>query len=396
MRKFTHWIVSKTIKDHERTDDLKVRARYGALEGWVSVVINLLLFVIKGALGLTTKSISLIADAIHTLSDTATSIIVIIGFRIAKKPSDKEHPFGHGRMEAVATLIVAVLLILAGVEFLEASIRRLINPTPVNASWLVLGIIVATIIIKELLARFKELGVMIDSKTLEADFLHHRSDVYATALVVVALLSSRFGYTRIDGVAGILVSFIIIYSGYVIAKEAVSPLLGEAPSRELLRKIEKTARNFEGVYGVHDVIVHQYGRETLASLHIEVSGGENPTKLHDLSEAVEQKVGEEIHGAVVVHVDPLNKDHERYEEIASAVGKMVSEDDRISSYHDLRIVGCDRKVCNVVFDIVLAEGVDEQEEYDVKKLLREKLEASLPEMGIVIKSEPRFSYSGKA
>ncbi len=397
MRKFTHWIVSKTIKDHERTGDLKVRARYGALEGWVSIVINLFLFVIKGALGLTTKSISLIADAIHTLSDTATSIIVIIGFRMARKPSDKEHPFGHGRMEAVATLIVAVLLVVAGVEFLEASARRLINPAPVNASWLVLGIIIATIIIKELLARFaQELGVMIDSKTLEADFLHHRSDVYATALVVVALISSRFGYTRIDGVAGILVSFIIMYSGYVIAKEAVSPLLGEAPSRELLRKIEKTARSFEGVYGVHDVIVHQYGQETLASLHIEVSGGEDPTKLHDLSEAVEQKVGEDIHGAVLVHVDPLNKDHERYEELESAVSKIVSEDDRISSHHDLRIVGCDRKACNVVFDIVLAEGVDEQEEYDVKTLLREKLKAAFPEMGMVIKSEPRFSYSGKA
>ncbi len=237
---------------------------------------------------------------------------------------------------------------------------------------------------------------MIDSKTLEADFLHHRSDVYATALVVVALISSRFGYTRIDGVAGILVSFIIMYSGYVIAKEAVSPLLGEAPSRELLRKIEKTARSFEGVYGVHDVIVHQYGQETLASLHIEVSGGEDPTKLHDLSEAVEQKVGEDIHGAVLVHVDPLNKDHERYEELESAVSKIVSEDDRISSHHDLRIVGCDRKTCNVVFDIVLAEGVDEQEEYDVKTLLREKFKAAFPEMGMVIKSEPRFSYSGKA
>lgn len=266
MKKLTLWIVVKTIRDYTRINDLKVRARYGLLEGWVSIVINLLLFFVKGALGLTTKSISLIADAIHTLADTATSIVVIIGFKIAKKPSDKEHPFGHGRMELVATLIVAVLLIIAGVEFLESSIGRIIHPAPVSASWLVLIVIFTTIVIKELLALFaRELGIMIDSKTLEADFLHHRSDVIATTFVVLALISSRYGYTSIDGIAGILVSLIIIYSGYTIAKEAVNPLLGEAPSKEIIQRIEEIAKGFDGVYGVHDMIVHQYGRERLVS-----------------------------------------------------------------------------------------------------------------------------------
>lgn len=344
-----------------------------------------------------TKSISLIADAIHTLADIATSIVVIIGFKIAKKPSDKEHPFGHGRMEVVATLIVAVLLIVAGVEFLESSIARIIHPTPVSASWLVLIIIITTIIIKELLAQFaKELGTMIDSKTLEADFLHHRSDVIATALVVVALIFSRYGYTSIDGFAGILVSLIIIYSGYKIAKEAINPLLGEAPSKELVQKIEEIAKSCEGVYGVHDVIVHQYGQECLVSFHIEVSDDETPAKLHDISEAVELKTGEEINGTIVVHVDPLNKNYERYSEIESAIQKMVSEDNRTISFHDLRIVECDNNICKVVFDIVLDYGVDEQEEYDIKQLLKEKFTARFPEMGLVIKSEPTFAYNMQA
>ena len=394
MRKFTHWVVANAIKDYTRVNNLKVRAKYGLLEGWVSIVINLLLFFIKGVLGLATKSISLIADAIHTLADTATSIVVIIGFKIAKKPSDKEHPFGHGRMEAVSTLIVAVLLIIAGVEFLESSIGRIIHPTPVSTSWLVLIVISITIIIKELLAQFaKELGIMIDSRTLEADFLHHRSDVIATALVVVALIASRYGYTRIDGFAGILVSLIIIYSGYRIAKEAVNPLLGEAPSQEFIQKLEEITKSCEGVIGVHDVIVHQYGQEKLVSLHIEVSDDDTPSNLHDLSEEVEFKLGEEINGTVVVHVDPINRHHERYGEIETAIQKIVSEDDKIISFHDLRIVGCHNDICNVVFDVVLETEVDAQEEYDIKQVLKEDLTTSFPEMRFVIKSEPSYTYN---
>ena len=396
MKKFTHWVVATAIKDYTRVNDLKIRAKYGLLEGWVSIVINLLLFCIKGVLGLATKSISLIADAIHTLADTATSIVVIIGFKIAKKPSDREHPFGHGRMEAVSTLIVAVFLIVAGVDFLESSIGRIIHPTPVSASWLIVIVISITIVIKELLAQFaKELGVMIESKTLEADFLHHRSDVIATALVVVALVASRYGYTRIDGVAGILVSLIIIYSGYRIAKEAVSPLLGEAPSREFIQKLEEITKSCKGVIGVHDVIVHQYGQENLVSLHIEVSD-DTPSNLHDLSEEVELKIGEEINGTVVVHVDPINRNHERYGEIETAIQKIVSEDDRIISFHDLRIVGCHNDICNVVFDVVLETEMDEQEEYDIKQLFKESLTTSFPEMRFVIKSEPPYAYNIKS
>jgi len=397
MRKFTHWIVSTTIKDYRRINDLKVRARYGLLEGWVSIVINVLLFFIKGALGLATTSISLIADAIHTLADTATSIVVIIGFKIAKKPSDKEHPFGHGRMEAIATLIIAVLLMVVGVEFIKSSIDRIIHPTSISASWLVLTIIIITIIIKELLALFaRELGIMINSKTLRADFLHHRSDVIATALVVVALISSRYGYTRIDGVAGILVALLIIYFGYSILKESVTPLLGEAPSKEIIQKIEKIAKSCKGVYGIHDVIVHHYGQERLVSLHIEVSDDETPAKLHDISEDVELKIGEETNSTVVVHLDPLTKSHERYSEIDSAIQKMVLEDNRIISHHDLRIVECEKRVFNVIFEIALDESVDEQEEYDIKQLLQEKFKASFPEMRIVVKSDPKFAYNIKS
>jgi cation diffusion facilitator family transporter len=269
MKKFTQWIAAKTIKDHQSVNDLKVRARYGALEGWASIVINLLLFVVKIVLGFSIKSVSLIADAVHTLADSGTSAVVIIGFKIARKPSDKEHPFGHGRMESIAALVVSVLLFMAGVELVEKSIRAIVKPHSSIAPTGVILVIFATIVIKELMSRFSyQLGEIIDSQALKADALHHRSDVIATALVVVALIATRFGYNNIDGMMGVGVSLIIFYSAFSIAKEAVNPLLGEAPSKEAIKEIETLAKAHEGVLGVHDVIFHKYGQTSIISLHI--------------------------------------------------------------------------------------------------------------------------------
>ena len=178
MKKFTQWIAAKVIKNHQSVNDLKVRSRYGALEGWASIVINLLLFVVKIVLGFSIKSVSLIADAVHTLADSGTSAVVIIGFKIARKPSDKEHPFGHGRMESVAALVVSVLLFMAGVELVEKSIHAIVKPHSSTAPTGVILVILVTIVIKELMSRFSyQLGEIIDSQALKADALHHRSDV---------------------------------------------------------------------------------------------------------------------------------------------------------------------------------------------------------------------------
>ena len=394
MRKFTRWIAVKLIKNHQNINDLKVRARYGALEGWSSIVINILLFVIKITIGLSIKSVSLIADAVHTLADSATSVVVIIGFRIAKKPSDKEHPFGHGRMESVAALVVSVLLFIAGAELLEKSIHYIARPQASTASLGVILLIVGTIIIKELMSRFSyELGEIIDSQALKADALHHRSDVIATGVVVVALIASHFGYNRIDGVMGIFVSLIIWYSAYSIAKEAINPLLGEAPSKETLKQIESLARTHPGVLGVHDIVFHKYGQTGVISLHIEVSDKGSAFKLHELSEAVEEEIGRKIGGMVTAHIDPLNKEHPQYEAIAQRIKVIISEDQRVSSFHDLRIVGCDVDRCRVVFDIALEEDADEQESHDIVRSIQERFKDEFPEMKTVIKAEPKFAYN---
>jgi len=394
MKKFAHWIAAKCIKNHQSVNDLKVRARYGALEGWTSIVVNLLLFVVKILLGLSIKSVSLIADAVHTLADSGTSAVVIIGFKIARKPSDKEHPFGHGRMESVAALVVSVLLFMAGVELLEKSIHAIVKPHSSTAPTSVILVILATIVIKELMSRFSyQLGEIIDSQALKADALHHRSDVIATALVVVALVATRFGYNNIDGIMGVGVSLIIFYSAFSIAKEAVNPLLGEAPSKETIKEIENLAMDHEGVLGVHDVIFHKYGQTSVISLHIEVSDSGSAFELHALAEQVEETINQKIPGMVVVHVDPINKDHPQYEQISQAIKEIISDDGRANAFHDLRIVGCDANRCNVVFDIVLEQDADEQETYDIIRSITEKFKTKFPEMKIVIKTEPKYAYS---
>ncbi|MCK4727677.1 MAG: cation diffusion facilitator family transporter [Desulfobacterales bacterium] len=396
MKKFTRWISARLIKNHQSVNDLKVRAQYGALEGWSSIAINIVLFVIKIVIGLSIKSVSLIADAIHTLADSATSAVVIIGFRIAKKPSDKEHPFGHGRMESIAALIVSVLLFIAGFELLEKSIHSIVKPHKSTASLSVILIIAATILIKELMARFSyQLADIIDSQTLKADALHHRTDVIATGLVIVALVASRFGFHRVDGIMGAFVSLVIFYSAYSIAKEAVNPLLGEAPSKETIKKIERLANAHEGVLGVHDIIYHKYGQTIIISLHIEVSDKGSAFDLHALSEAVEEEIGQNIGGMVIAHIDPINMDHPKYQTIEREIKDIISKDRRVSSFHDLRIVGCHDEKCKVVFDIVLEEDADEQERYDIVQSIREGFREDFPEMKTAIKAAPKFSYSLK-
>jgi len=394
MKKFTAWLSAKLIKDHKNIRDPEVRARYGTLEGVTSILLNTILFGIKITTGIYLQSIALIADAIHTLSDSVTSIIVIIGFKAAKKPSDKEHPFGHGRMEYIAALIVSVFLFVAAFEFLEGSIRRIINPVSYDAPIGIIILITLSMAAKELIARFSfALGNIIKSKTLEADAIHHRTDAVSTALVIVALISSRFGIIILDGIMGVFVSIIIFYSAYRIAKGAIDPLLGEAPSKETVKEIENIARSNTKVSGVHDMIFHKYGQTSIISLHIEVSDKESAAKLHMLAEEIEEKIIDEMGGIAIVHIDPINKDHPKYNVIAEKVRDIVSHDERIQSFHELRIVGWDIDKCTVIFDIVLEASVKETELSDIIQSIIEKFKPSFPQIKLVIKNEPKYVYN---
>ncbi len=394
MKKLTQWIVRRYINNYQRKNDPDVRAQYGALEGWVSIFFNIILFIFKLGLGIISHSVALIADAIHTISDSVTSIIVIIGFKISRKPSDKEHPFGHGQIEPIATLIVAVLLFILGFELFKSSFQEVKVQQEIKVSWIIIAGIFLTVLIKELLARFSlELGNMIDSDTLRADGIHHRSDALSTILVIVALIFSSMGIYWIDGVVGLLISVFICYYAFKIAKDAINPLLGEPPSEDTLTRIETIAMEFEGVYGVHDIIVHKYGQTKIISLHIEVSDKEDVNKLHDLSEKVEEAIANKLEGVVVVHIDPVNRDHPKYEEIKNFVDQIIMGDKRIKNYHELRIIGLSLEKCTVVFDIALNEDVELKKKYKIVKDLYQRFKEKYPLMKVSVKVEPRFVYS---
>lgn len=394
MKTITKLILKLFVKNYSQVEDPSVRAQYGALGGWASVFVNIILFIIKFFLGILINSVSLIADAFHTLSDLITSFVFLFGFKLSQKPPDKEHPFGHGRMEPVTALIISVLLFVAGIEFLQKSFHRILDPTPSQASLMIIAIIFATLLVKEMLARFAiVLADAIDSQALRVDAYHHRCDAVTTVFVLIAMVASRYGLYALDGIMGIFVSFAIMYSGFLAGKEAVDPLLGAAVPKEILLKIKKTAKSFEGVLGVHDIIYQSYGQTRIISLHLEVSDKEDVNKLHMLSEEVEEAISASFGGVVIAHIDPVNREHPLYSNIHNTINKIVSEDNRVKGFHELRIVGKKTDKCNVVFDIALNDTVDEIQVQKVKLSIADKFKSIYPKMKVVINAEPKYVYN---
>ncbi len=359
------------------------------LEGWVSIVVNVVVGAVKLAAGLAIGSISLVADAVHSFSDMVTSAVVIWGFSAAARPSDREHPFGHGRIESIAALVIAVLLLVAALEFAIASVRRLLAPQPVTASWVLLGVLAATLIAKEWLARFAlRLGRTIDSAALRADAWHHRSDVLATAAVIVALIGARFGVSWLDGAAGLVVAAALGWTGVALIKESADPLIGAAPPPQLVQGIRKVALAVSGVDAVHDVIVHRYGGLVITSLHIEVAAEHDAMACHELAERVEEAVMARFGGWAVVHVDPVNRAHPLYGEVEGFLAERLGAGEAAAAFHDLRIVGREAP-CYVIFDLKAAP----EESMRLKEALVRDLKSRFPQVAkVMINLEPRWVY----
>ncbi|HHV62457.1 MAG TPA: cation transporter [Firmicutes bacterium] len=306
MFNLSEWLVERFVPDHEKVEDGDVRARYGFLEAWVSIIGNILLAALKVFLGISLNSIALLADAVHTASDVLTSVVVLVGFRAARMPADKEHPFGHGRVEPIATLIIAILLAVVGLQFASTSARRFFGTEAVDGSILIAGVLAATGIAKEWMARFSvALGRKINSGVLVADAWHHRSDAVATMLVAVAIVATSLGYPRFDAVFGLIVSALVIYTAYDIGMSAASTLIGERPSPELVDRIGAIVRNVKGVKSMHKISVHDYGSgRKVISLHIQVDGALPVTESHEIAERVEDAISSQINAITTVHVEP--------------------------------------------------------------------------------------------
>ena len=391
LEKIVHYIVKNRIANWEDFHNPTVRSRYGALEGWTSIIVNFVLFGLKLAFGILTGAVSLVADAFHSLSDVSTSVVILISFKISKKPSDSLHPFGHGRMEAVASVVVAVLLLVAGVEIFKSSIEQILHPKPFEASWLAMGIIAGTVIVKELLARFSGiLGEMIDSLALKADFWHHRTDAISSVLVIAAFLGQRFGITFLDGVVGVVVALLIGYTGWTIARKAIDDLLGTHPSKSLVSQVKETARSFSDVIDVHDLIIHQYGPTMVLSFHIEVSESLSLKYAHALAETVEKAVNDKFHTYATVHLDPVNIDDPELIQIHDFLKIQFEASNKNCTFHDLRSVGEDGAK-NILFDLNVAPRMKEKDLDEFKSNLQKSLTDAFPSVvGVCIEVEPRY------
>ncbi len=377
-------------KPSQQLDPGERSAAFGLAEGYVSVVANLALFALKLSLGIASGSIALVADAVHTASDSLTSVVVIISAYVARKPPDAEHPYGHGRAEYIATVIIALLLGVAGFEFGRGSLERILAPRAISASWLVVAIVAFTAAAKEWLARYAlGLAARCGNRALAADAWHHRSDAMATVLVAAGMVGSRFGLPWLDGVAGLGVSLLLLKVAYDIAKDGVDSLIGRAPAPEEIAAVKRDARSVEGVMGVHDVVIHQYGNHRFISLHVETAADPSAVDLHHLSEQVEKAVALSGHGSVCVHVDPVDRDHPAYDSLRETVAELVRRDPEISSFHDLRIIGGAEQF-TAVLDVRCEPGCIDPER------VRERVKAAVgkryPRASVVVELEPTYSY----
>lgn len=348
------WIVPRSLRRNAERQTAD-RTDYGCLEGRVSIVVNLLLFAGKLVVGLLIDSIALIADAVHSLSDVATSLIVILGYRISAKPADREHPFGHQRAEYVATLIIAVLLVVAGIEFMKSSYGRLIDPRLGVVHWGVLVFVFATILIKTWLGGFSaHLSRKIDSAALRADALHHYTDSVSSVLVLIAIFGARLGYGFLDGAGGMAVGFLLIWAGISIARDAADTLMGKAPTPEYIADIRKICLSVENVHSIHDAVVHSYGDQKFISVHVEVDQENSSLLAHEIATQVEHLLAQRLNAYAIVHVDPVDLHSPTVERLRQVIAEFIRNSCEIREFHDLRLVTrTDRQ--KVFFDVVPVE-----------------------------------------
>ncbi|MGL4772627.1 MAG: cation diffusion facilitator family transporter [Clostridium sp.] len=347
-------LINKFIKDSENITNDKVRSSYGFLGGVVGIIVNVILFAIKLSVGLLSQSIAVMADAFNNLSDAASSIITIIGFKMADKPADAEHPFGHGRMEYVSAMIVAFMVMLVGLQFVKSSFERIINPEAITFEIMPFILLLVSIFLKFWLSTFnKYVGNKINSSALKAAGVDALGDVFTSTCVVISFLLAKFTSFPLDGYIGIVVALFIVYSGFSLVKETLNPLLGEAPDPELVKNIEEMVLAYNHITGVHDLIIHNYGPgRCMASIHAEIPSNIDIMEIHDIIDEAEREISEKLKLYLVIHMDPICLENDEIKNAFNEVTKIIRYNPLIKSMHDFRIVGTGASK-NLIFDIVV-------------------------------------------
>lgn len=303
----TNWLLKTFVKNNDDNKDPKVRFACGYLSGIVGTICNLLLVIMKLIVGYILGSVAIIADGFNNLSDGASSIITLLGFKLGRKHADKEHPFGHGRFEYIAGLIIAVIILVVGIELTKSSIDRILNPIIVNYGIVSVIVMILSILIKLWMMKFNySIGNHIDSSTLKATGIDSRNDVIATFVVLISALVAKSSGLILDGWMGLAVAIFIIYSGVKLIKETLNPLLGEAPNPDFVKYINKKIREYDGVLGTHDLIIHNYGPSFLfASVHVEMPSEIDSVNAHNIIDKIEHYFLKHDNLHLIIHHDPI-------------------------------------------------------------------------------------------
>ncbi len=383
-------LVRLFIKDKDNVSDTKVRTAYGILSGVVGIVLNLILCAAKFLVGSLTGSIAITADAANNLSDAGSSVVTVFGFKLSNKPSDEDHPFGHGRIEYIAALIVSFLILFMSYELGRSSIEKIMNPDPVKFSVISAVIIAVSILGKVWLAFFNnKLGKKINSAAMTAVVKDSVGDILATSITLVALILSKFTTLPVDGYLGILVSLFVLYAGIGILKETVGVLLGRPPEKEFVNEFEKRILSYDGVEGIHDMMIHDYGPGRLfGSVHIEVPANVNIRISHDVADIIEKEVGEAMGMTLTVHLDPIETDNETVNELKSVTASVISEIDKRYTFHDFRIVQGPTHT-NLIFDLVIPHD-HKQSRAEIADMVSDKIREYNPMYFCVITVEHNF------
>lgn len=392
MRRFCEWLVRRFAPGYDEPTNQLARSRVGLLEGWISIVVNIVLAALKAVLAVLSGSVSLMADAVHTFADSGTSVIVIIGFRLSRKPADEEHPYGHGRFENLASLVIGILLAVAAFELGRSAVERLLDPQPVLAPTWVIVLVAITAVAKEVMARFSfELGRLIGSDALEADGWHHRSDVFATALVVVAFVAARFGLSWFDGVAGIGVAVLIAWAAWHIIDRAAHPLIGAPPSDEEVRRVVEITESEEGVLGTHDVILQRFGARMLITLHVVVPRDATALEAHHICQRVERRLTGELGAYVTTHADPEGSGHPLAQILDPALRGEVASVPECADIHDLRVEDLAGGAVRISFDVGTFVELAEAKEEEIRQRLVAVVHAQRPDAQVEVDFDPPFA-----
>lgn len=356
-------LVKFFVKDYKNTEKPKVRTDYGILASIVGIIANVLLFLVKLIIGIFISSISVIGDAFNNLTDAASSIISFIGVKIAAKPADNDHPFGHGRAEYIASFVVAFLILQVGFSVIQNSISKISNPEPVLFNWITIIILSISVLVKLWLGLFNsKLGKLIDSNVMKATAADAYGDVLITSATIASIIIERISGYYVDGWVGVLVGIFVLISGINIAKETLIPLMGEAVNKNVYRKITDKVESYDGIVGSHDLIVHNYGPSNImATIHAEIPNDSDLEEIHEVIDRIERDVLEELDIFLVIHMDPIETNDVNVLEKKEMIMEISSKLEPQSSIHDFRVVKGEKQT-NLIFDLVVPYSYSKKDE----------------------------------